>query len=73
MKKTVNALILLAFVLLSVSASGQEPIDYDTQVFDFGHVAIDFNLFHSFRYVNKTFVVVFFAAGVFDLCENSGK
>ncbi|UCG62735.1 MAG: DUF1573 domain-containing protein [Candidatus Zixiibacteriota bacterium] len=54
MKETFNALIIVVLGLISMVVASERPINYTTQVFDFGHVAIDFNLFHSFQYVNDT-------------------
>ena len=46
--------MLLIFLLLLPSISHSQGLTYDEQVFDFGHVGIDFKLYHTFMYVNRT-------------------
>ena len=50
MSKFVNTIILCVILVFSSQLYGQ--INYEKQVFDFGHVGIDFNVFHKYAYVN---------------------
>ncbi len=54
MKMISIALVTAIFLLPGAAQSGERPIDYATQVFDFGHVPIDFDFFHTYYYVNDT-------------------
>lgn len=61
MNKVSRNLTIFVFLLLSAQIfSGEKPrgLNYDEQVHDFGHVGIDFKLFHTFEYVNRTDKVV---------------
>jgi len=51
--KCVSVVTVLTCLIISPAAAGQ-GLSYEEQVFDFGHVGIDFNVFHTFHYVNRT-------------------
>lgn len=54
MRRIIIALSAAAICfIVSPIATGQ-VMTYDEVVFDFGHVGIDFNLYHTFHYVNRT-------------------
>ena len=46
----------LTIISLAVPASlsAQKIMQYNDQVFDFGHVGIEFVLFHQYKYINET-------------------
>lgn len=57
MNKVYRNIIFVLFYLLAVSVFAddkKEILTYDDQVYDFGHIGIDFKLFHTFKYVNRT-------------------
>lgn len=41
-------------ILVSGAVFAQEKLSYKQQVFDFGHVGIDFNVFHQYYFANPT-------------------
>lgn len=51
MRRSIIALTVMIFLGYSWPAQGQ---DFDYEVFDFGHVAIDFDIFHTYVYVNPS-------------------
>lgn len=53
-RKTIIALSAVALMFLILPAQAEETFEYDKHVFDFGHVAIDFTVFHRYTWVNPT-------------------
>ncbi len=52
MLKSLTAPVILTLTVLALSTQAQERLNRDSHVFDFGHVAIDFNVFHNYKLVN---------------------
>ncbi len=50
-RKLIVVSVVFATVVLTWPLQGQ---DFEWEAFDFGHVAIDFDIFHTYQYVNQT-------------------
>lgn len=53
-RRSFTILIILLLTAQLIHANKLRGLTYDEQVFDFGHVGIDFKLFHTYKYVNET-------------------
>ncbi len=49
-----SSILLLSLALLSGDVHAQKIMQYNDQVFDFGHVGIEFTVIHTFKYINET-------------------
>lgn len=54
MIRTFLTLLTTTLILFATPAAAQRGLTYEQQVFDFGHVGIDFNVFHTYTYINRT-------------------
>ncbi|UCE23963.1 MAG: DUF1573 domain-containing protein [Candidatus Zixiibacteriota bacterium] len=51
MRKSLITSVAIVVMALSVPLQGE---DFEWEAYDFGHVAIDFDIFHTYAYVNNT-------------------
>lgn len=54
MHKVMSVGLLAVLLTGTLAAEGEKALPYTEQVHDFGHVGIDFNLYHDFGYINHT-------------------
>ncbi|MEW6412414.1 MAG: DUF1573 domain-containing protein [Candidatus Zixiibacteriota bacterium] len=52
MLRSLIAPVAVMLTVFALSSQAQERLNHDAHVFDFGHVGIDFNVFHDFILVN---------------------